>query len=187
MILAFKYVLIIIFITIIACIPETRNLVPTGDTAEIKTKGNKLYTGELLMVDEEAIVMQIKSGQKDRTEGIYKFPRKNIQHIKIEDYVNYKWQGAIFGFEVLPIVLLFIAASAADAEPGGLAILFIPVLINYAIFAASTPSPPGVEDPFQTEQLVELRKYSRYPQGLNEEQLKFLLSIQKQDKIQQAD
>ncbi len=184
---ALKYVLIIIFITMIACIPETRNLVPTGDIAEIKTKGNKLYTGELLMVDEEAIIMQIKSGQKNRTEGIYKFPRDEIQYIKIEDYVNNKWQGAILGFEVLPIVLLFVAASAADAEPGGLAILFVPVLINYAIFAASTPSPPGVEDPFPTEQLVDLRKYSRFPQGLNEKQLKSFLSIHNQDKIKVAD
>ena len=171
----------------IACTPETRNLVPTGDTAEIKTKSNKLYTGELLMVDEDAIFMSIKSGQKDISAGIYHFPKDKIQYIKIEDYINYKWQGAILGFEVLPIVFLFIAASAADAEPAGLAILFIPALINYAIFAASTPAPPGVEDPFQTEQLVELKKYSRFPQGLNNKQLKSLLSIHNQDKIRQAD
>ena len=180
-----KYIILIFLITLIACIPETRNLAPTGDTAEIKTKDNQLYTGELLMVDESAIIMQIKSGQNDKNEGIYKFPRNKIQYIKIEDYVNTKWQGAILGFEVVPIVLLFIAAAAADVEsPAGIAILFIPVLINYAIFAASTPAPPGVQDPFPTEQLVELKKYSRFPQGLNEELLNSFLSINNQDKIE---
>jgi len=127
--------------------------------------------------------MRIKSRQNDRSEGIYKFPKENIQSIEIENYINYKWQGAILGFEVLPIALLFIAASSANAEAGGLAILLIPVFLNFVIFGASTPSPPGVEDPFQSEQLLELRKYARFPQGLNEDQLKPFLSIYNQDKI----
>ena len=83
-----------------------------------------------------------------------------------------------------PIVLLFIAAAAADVEsPAGIAILFIPVLINYAIFAASTPAPPGAQDPFSAQKLAELRKYARYPQGLNQNQLNSFLSINNQDKI----
>ena len=147
-----KYIILVFLVSMIACIPETRNLTPSGDKAEIKTRDNKLYSGELLVVNESAIIMHINSGQKSINEGIYKFPRDQIQYIKIEDYVNTKWQGAILGFEVVPIVLLFIAAAAADVEsPAGIAILFIPVLINYAIFAASTPDPPGVTDPFLAE------------------------------------
>jgi hypothetical protein len=136
------------------------------------------------MVAEDSILMIIKSGQNNISGEIYNFPKDNIQYIKIEDYVNYKWQGAIFAYEVVPILLLFVAASAADAEsPGSLAILFVPALLNFLGFAASTPDPPGVVDPFQSEQLFELKKYSRFPQGLNDGQLKSLLSIHNQDKI----
>ena len=170
----------------IACIPETRNLAPTGDTAEIKTNGNKIYTGELLLINEDEILLQINSGSINLTAGIYTIPIDNIQYIKIEDYINYKWQGAIFGFEVVPILLLIIAAASADAEPAGLGLLLVPVLLNYVIFAASTPAPPGVENPFQSEQLIELRKYARFPQGLTEDQLKSFLSIHNQDQLKTA-
>jgi hypothetical protein len=171
-----------------SCIPQIRNLKPTGDTAEIKTKSNRIYTGELLTVTEDSVLAFIKSGQKDISGVVYNFPKDNIQYIKIEDYINYKWQGAILGFEVVPILLLFVAATAAEVDsPGGLAILFVPVLLNYIGFAASTPDPPGVVDPFQSEQLVALRKYSRFPQGLNDRQLKSILSTINQAKIPLAD
>ena len=42
-------------------------------------------------------------------------------------------------------------------------------------FASSTPSPSGIEDPFYAEQLSELRKYARFPQGLDESQFKSYL------------
>ncbi len=179
-----KYILIIIIIIQVACIPETRNLVPAGDRAEIKTKSDMLYRGEFLMVDEDAVVMRMDSGQTGISDDIYSFPIDKIQYIKIDNYTNYKWQGAILGFEVVPILLLFLTATVSGVgEPNHIAILLLPLLVNYGIFAASTPAPPGVEDPFPAEQLLELKKYSRFPQGLTEEQLQSLLSIQKQDKI----
>ena len=167
---------LILLVHIVSCIPETRNLKPEGDKAEIKTRTEQIYRGELLTVSQDSVLMFVQSGSKELSRGIYTFSCNNIAHIKIEGYVNYKWQGALLGFEVLPILLLIgVAAASGVDSPGSIAILFVPVFLNYLGFAGSTPSPPGVDDSFSSEQLSELSKYSRFPQGLNKNQLELLM------------
>jgi len=183
-----KFMLLIFCILLMGCVPETKNLGPRGDRAEIKTKGNKLYTGELLFVTEEAIFMQLETNEEKGKTGIYKFPNNTIQYIAIKDYINTKWKSAILYYEVVPIGLLIVSAATADADsPASVAVLLLPALINYAIFAASTPSAPGVEDPFSAKQVNELRKYARFPQALDEIQFKSYLSMHNQDDVKLVD
>ena len=185
-----KYVLLICSIHFISCYPNNRDFRPNGDVVEINTVNDNTYTGELLTVDDGSMLLLIESGEissrkeKYQVPKIYRFPKDKIQYLEVENYINKGWQGSILTYEVLPVVLLIIAASAANADsPEVVAVLLLPALINYGIFAAATEDPPGVVAPFETDKFIALRKYSRFPQGLTDRQLNALLSIHNQNTI----
>lgn len=169
-----------------SCASQMSSLSPTGDKAEITLTNGKTHTGELIAVTDSLLYLFFqpdpsKSASK-RFKGLYGVETSNVQRIMIHGYSNKRWVAGVLLFEVVPTVLIAIAASAAGADPAGvLFLLSLPVAVNVAIFSASTPSAPEFEGKLVTS--LEIRKYARFPQGLNSNQLESLLQANRQTEV----
>lgn len=170
-----------------SCAPQIKDLKATGDMAEVVFRDRRKLTCELLALTDSSIYV-LRKGAK--LPSIYygevvEIYFRDLRSIAIRGYTNKKWIGAIIAFEVVPAALFAIAAASADADGMGTAIgiMSLPVLLNFAVFSASTPPTPGVKNFYSTGQSKRLRKYARFPQGLTQDQLKQLLEESKQDEI----
>jgi len=152
-----------------------------GDKAEIEMKGGLQFTGELIMVTDTAlyVISDLGSDQSAtiKPNKIYQLSYTDINQITIDGYVNKGWLPGVIVFNIIPAVLMMIAASSADAEISGtgVLILFAPPLLTLAIFSATQPDAPGHSSPFTTEQLNELKKYARYHTSLGDQQFRVIL------------
>ena len=175
-------------VSLMGCTPQKELLKPTGDTATVYMRDNPRFVGELLAVNDRTLYFYVESGlpgsQVPSQERIIGVHVDALNSIKIEGYSNRKWIPALIAFEVIPTVLLDIAAASEDAAAGGFMLVFsIPTAINAAIFAASTPKTPGIEARISSRELEELRKYARFPQGLTPAQLDLLLLVNGQSEM----
>ena len=173
-----------------SCAPQIRSLQPNGDTAQIILKDKREFVGELLAISDSTVLADLQPGSKDRSDlskrRITEIHFDDLQSIRINDYSNTKWKQAIILFEVIPTILMGIAAGSEDTEPlQVMAILSIPTFLSLAILASSTPAPPGITAPHSTDQFMDMKKYSRFPQGLTGAQLDKLLTVKKQSKVSQ--
>ena len=172
----------------LSCAPQIKDLKAIGDNAEIVFKDKRKLTCELLALTDSSIYV-LKKGSK--LPSIYygeiiEVRFLDLRSIAIEGYTNKKWVGTIIAFEIIPAALFAIAAASADAEVGtALGIMSLPVLLNFAVFSASSPGKPGVKNFSSADQLKKLNKYARFPQGLTQDQLKQLLKESKQEEIHQ--
>jgi len=85
----------------------------------------------------------------------------------------------------MPPILLGIAASHEGAENPlrGVLIFEFPAVASGLLLAFSSPDPPNIEGQFTAEKIEELKKYTRFPLGLNKGQLLQLAKLQGQQKI----
>ena len=179
---------IFVLIPITLCAAQNQLLKPGGDTATILMLDQREFVGEVLAVSDTTIYFNIESGLPDvqvptvgRIIGVHV---NALAFIEIKGYSNRQWIPALIAFEVIPTLLLGLAAASVDAEASEIMLIVsIPTVINLAIFAASTPAPPRFERPFTPEKLEELRKFARFAQGLTDAQLEQLLFVNKQSKV----
>jgi len=156
---------------------------PSGDMAIIKTKTGKTYEGEFLFTKENNIYLFLKKSlDKNRSSPskiIAKASISEIKSFKIEGYSNKKWIKSVLLFEVIPAVLLTIAASSVDSENFGsaLAIFSLPAIITTSLYLISSPSPLHLTEREVLYKLKEFSKYARFPQGLNDDQLDSFMKI----------
>lgn len=173
------------FIAITPCTAQTRLLKPAGDSATVLMLDQRGFVGEVLAVSDTTIYFNIKSGLPDvQVPSIIGIHVNALAFIEIKGYSNKKWIPALIAFEVIPTLLLGIAAASVDAEASQIMLMVsIPTVINLAIFAASTPPAPRFGHPFSSEHLEELKKFARFPQGLTAAQLEQLLFVNKQSEV----
>lgn len=177
-------------LAVLSCSPKIIKLAHTGDTAQVLLQNQQKFEAELLAVNDSSIYVYVqpqavKSQVIDRAK-IYEIFIHDLNSVKIKSYSNKKWQGSIVAFVVIPSLILSItAASSGGAEFGSvMAPLSIPILLNFLLFSATTPPPPGVQEPISPEHLAELQKYARFPQGLTVDQLNQLLAINNQSRVE---
>jgi len=183
-----RHILLIIFIVIIslACSASFRQLKPYGDKATMRVNSN-IRSFELLAIDQTGLLVISPDDHYERTTSspakIYRIPKEQISDIKIEGYSNKNWILPVIIFQVIPAILLIIAASSAGAEmsAAGYAILLGPPALTLILFSSSTPADPAYHNPLDAQKLKDLKKYTRYPQGLSEKQLSFLLRAHDQE------
>lgn len=161
-----------------------------GDLSNIVTRRGGSYIGELLAVSDSVLYFRL-----DPVKNVHHVELNNrivrayvwdIGSIEIHGYSERNWLTPVLLFEAVPTVLLTIAAASADADAGAVFVTFlIPTALTYVAFEASTPSPPRFKHPLTAEKLEQLRKHSRFAQGLTCSQLEELLRIEKQDQIRE--
>lgn len=162
-----------------------------GDTAVVELQSGKLK-GELLAIG-DSLLYVIPHGDNPETPShlrgrVVGIDPAGVRSIRIEGYSDKMWIAGVIGFEVIPAILMGIAAASVDGDTqGGLTvagILMVPAAVTAAIFAAATPKTPGAAEPLTIPKLESLRKYARYSQGLSQDQLAHLrLRIGQSDEV----
>lgn len=166
---------------LVGCGPSEYVLKSGGDIANITTRGNVHIKGEFLCLQDSSVYLLIHD------QRITRIAIRDIYEIDIEGYSNRSWVTPLILFQAVPTVLLTIAASEADADVGIALLVFGgATVLTYVALEASTPAPPGGSQPFTEESIDELRKYARFPQGLNPDQLQQRLRRYKQIDISRA-
>lgn len=186
-----SYVLIIC-IFIYTCAAPKFNLQPAGDIAVLKMKNNSVYKGEFLFIKDGDIYLLVDKPQIDnpyapKSGSVSTVQIKQIESIEIEGYSNRSWGASILAFQVVPAFILAGVGASVDGENflPVLGISSIPILITWLLFEGSTPTAPTFDHLLKEEKLEELNKYSRFPMGLTDNQLKDFLEIYKQKEIKQ--
>jgi hypothetical protein len=176
---------------LISCSSSEYTLKSTGDVAIGETRNNLSYTGELLTIQDSTVYLVLDrdttNAQGERKREVASIYVSDIKSIQIEGYTNRSWLTWVLLFEALPSALFTIEAEVYDHEFSfwGFLILQIPTLLTYVFFEASTPPTPGAADPITPVQLVALRKYTRFPQGLTPTQMGKILELYDQKEIRQ--
>ena len=132
-----------------------------------KTEHNGL---ELLFINDDTLYTL-----KDNSKIIH-FNIKDINVITVNGYSDRSWIIGVAAFQVVPAIVMGLAASTINGKEGGgaiTAIFLIPAVIEILFFETSTPKSPELKQPDKNNISV-LRKYARYPQELTREQINFI-------------
>lgn len=147
-----------------------------GDRATISTQGGIDFTAELLAVNEDVLYVNVISGNHvlgiTYDETLIGYEMDSIREIRILGYRNNRWIAPWVVFQLVPPILLGIAASSESA--GGLAVwavFSIPALISGTTMGLGGTKNPAISKEFTPDKISELKKYVRYPLGLNDGQL----------------
>jgi hypothetical protein len=166
-----------------SCAPNIRYLSPTGDDIKVHLADNNLIRGELLMVSDSEIFVVVAPPLKCTPENaVYELhivPVHQIQKLTIKGYSNGEWRANIVIFELIPAILLGLAAASADIDnPMAVTgVASIPTLFSFALLAVGTPPEPGADYPINNDQLNCIRKYAHFPQELEANELERYLSL----------
>jgi len=172
-------VLMVFQICLTGCTGQMFVLKPEGDRAIISTKDGIDFTAELLAVNEDVLYVNIISGNHTlgiaHDEILIGFELDNIRDIRIQGYRNNQWVAPWVVFQVIPPILLGIAASMETADAVAVwAVFSIPALISGTTLGFGGTKNPAFSNDFTPYKISELKKYVRYPMGLNEGQLNII-------------
>lgn len=170
-----------LMLLLVGCTPTAViSLSETGDEAIVETPQGRL-TGELVGVADSllyVVVHESEGASTTRMPGrLVGIAPTSVRTIKIRGYSVKSWIPGVIILQVIPAILMGIAASQVEAEGalGVTAVLMVPAGVTALLFGAATPAHPGAEAPLTDDALQRLRKYARYPQGLQPAYLQALL------------
>lgn len=156
-------------------------LTPHGERARIVLSNEVVLKAELLCLQEDALVVVVSSGGEalslGEKEKIVGLPFSRIHAVSIEGYSNRRWVVPWIAFEVVPSLLLTVAAASVEGTnvmQGGM-ILGAFAALNGLVLYVSTPKPPEVTEFDQPEGLERLNLYTRFPQGLTPAELQQIM------------
>lgn len=160
------------------CTGQKVILNPEGDEAKISIRGDIDIVAELLaIVDESILYVNIISGREhlgvSSDETLIGLNLAGVTKIKVQGYTNKNWIVPWVVFQVVPPILLAIAAgsvNSGDALPV-FGVFSIPAVISGALMGTGGVGNPNISGRFTFEKITELNKYTRYPLGLNTGQL----------------
>lgn len=159
-----------------------------GDEAVLSTPQGSLQ-GELIAVTDSSLYVVISGGVVPFSTPILgrlvRVDAASISSIEIKGYSDKSWIGGVIAFEVVPALLMGIAAAQVDDGQGleVTAVLMIPAALTALIFGVVTPPAPGAEAPWPDDALQELSKYARYPQGPSPDIMDALLESLQQPEV----
>lgn len=157
---------------------------PNGDTVDIKLKSGTTFTGEMIFISDTAIVFASIPGASNEKPILFYSLNNEIKSISVQGFEGSGWVAPVLLFQALPAILLA-ATAASYAEKGegvimvGL-IMAVPAIITSILFASTEGDIPQWNDDSNTGDIQSLKIYSRYPEGLNKEDLAALLEKYKQ-------
>jgi hypothetical protein len=151
---------------------------PYGDKAEVNLKSGNNFTAEIISVTDSAIFFAHEPENYLESPTLFYSLVKDIKSIKIQGYDGGNWLTPVLLFQVLPTGLLVgAAASVENAAPGIALISLIPAIVTSICFGTTETKSPEWHDELPLEEINSLKIYSRYPEAINEAQLKRLLKM----------
>lgn len=173
-----KYIKYIIFLSMLCIVSSCASSgyipSPYGDNAELILNGNKVLNAELLSVTDTMIFVV-------NSNNIIGIRNKNLKSVYFKKYKDDSWIIGVGLMEVLPAIAISLVASAMDADFGSVfAITIIPAAISTSLFLVSTPK-TTYDDFKDVKDVFSLKKFSRYPGGITEKQMKDLLTFYNQE------
>lgn len=184
------YLLLLILPLLFAgCKTSIFTITPEGDRAEITFQDLPPVTAELLAIDEPKNLLYIEipeNNSKDtaRADGIAAIDLNLIETVTIKDYVNKSWVTPWITLQVAPTILFTIAASQEGMAGQAFLAFGIPTASSGLLLSLSEPDPPTFGSGLSSADTVKkLTKYTRFPLGLNDEQLRLLLDKRNQQEL----
>lgn len=150
-----------------------------GDKAEVTRIDGYKFVGEIICIQDTAIIFATLPVNPLDFPQLFFEPIEEMRSITIQGYDGSGWGGSVLIFQVLPAALMFgAAASYSEGGSGALAVglvCAIPAAITTLLFATSEGETPQWTDKLPISEIDNLKKYSRYPEGMNQEVLSNLL------------
>lgn len=146
-----------------------------GDIAEITCKDDYKFVSEIISIHDTAIIFSTLSENYRETQQLFYEPIENIKSITIRGYDGSGWLTSVLLFQVVPAALFTAAAVSLDSENSVVGISFIIPAITAMLFATSEGDTPQWNNELPVSELENLKKFSRYPEGMNQELLSNLL------------
>ena len=181
-IIYFLTLLLLASCTTIKTIPDFK-----GDMAQVVTHRGNEYKCELLFIKDSMIYIHIDYTKNDMVGTLYsrirKIDLKNVIKIEIQGYTSNNWGIGVFALEILPALGLAVADESYNSGsflPAFL-ISMVPAVINSMFFELSTIPAPNFVEPFTSDNIWELRRYTRYYKALDDNEIKIVLENYAQD------
>jgi hypothetical protein len=149
-----------------------------GDKAEVKLNNGKEFVSELVSIQDTAIIFATIPVNPLDFPNLFFEPIEEIQSITIQGYDGSGWGGSVLLFQVLPAALIAGAAVSYSEGSGALAVglvCAIPAAITALLFSGSAGETPQWNNKMSVSEIENLKKYSRYPEGMSQEELSKLL------------
>jgi hypothetical protein len=161
---------IVLLIVLSSCSSGKYVVSEKGDIAEVTRKDDYKFVSEIICIQDTAIIFaSIPVNPLDYPQLFFE-PIEEMKSITIQGYDGSGWVGSVLIFQVLPAALMFgAAASYSDEGSGALAVGLV------CAIPASEGETPQWTDKLPISEIDNLKKYSRYPEGLNQEVLSNLL------------
>lgn len=177
------------------CTGSLFTIAPEGDYAEISLMQNPPFTAELLAIDSLNNLLYVKLKNQDSQKEnlginyIVGIHMDIIQSITIQGYKNKEWVLPWVTLQVVPTILLGIAAAQVESTKAGKVVIGfgIPTSISGLLLASSSPKVPKIASGFTSSTFKEFNKYTRFPLGLNSGQLQQLLQANNQEDLRIID
>jgi hypothetical protein len=170
-------ILLIVQLCLAGCTGQMFVLNPEGDQAKITLSGDFDIMAELLAVNDSILYVNIIYGGKaigvSPEESLVGLELDGVSQITVQGYTNKRWILPWVGLQVVPPILLGFAASSVSED--GLAVwgfFSIPAVISGIFMGRGSSKKPEISNTFTPEKISELKKYTRYPLGLNDGQLR---------------
>jgi hypothetical protein len=185
-------IILILSLLLNSCSAPAFILKHTGDNVIIKMKNQSIYKGEFLFLKSDNFYLipdEVHSNNPyaPKRYSVSAINLRQIESIVIEGYSDRRWGVPLLVFQATPALILAMVASSVNSDNFApvLGIGSIPVLLTWLLFEGSTPVSPSFNNFGEPENLEELKKYSRFPQGLTDSQIKDLLKFHDQEEIGQ--
>ena len=170
---------LILLIVLSSCSSGKYVVSEKGDIAEVTRKDDYKFVSEIICIQDTAIIFATIPVNPLDFPLLFFEPIEEMRSITIQGYDGSGWGGAVLIFQVLPAALMFgAAASYSDEGSGALTVGLVcatPAAITALLFATSEGETPQWTDKLPISEIDNLKKYSRYPEGLNQEVLSNLL------------
>lgn len=171
-VLIFGFILLIV---LSSCSSGKYVVSANGDKAEITRKDGYKFVSEIICIHDTAIIFSTLSENYREIQQLFYEPIENIKSITIRGYDGDGWIASVLLFQTVPAALLTAAAISVDSDNSVVGLSFIIPAITAMLFATSEGEAPQWNDELPISEIDNLKKYSRYPEGMNQEVLSNLL------------
>ncbi len=161
-----------------------------GDKANVELIDGRCFSSEIVLISDTAIFFLELPEDTANFPVLFYVNNKDLKSISIKGYNGSGWVAPVLTLQVLPAVLMAIAASSVkDNNYGGfnsvgIGVLFaIPAAVTALIFASTEGDTPHWDDSMPLDEIKNLKIYSRYPKGLSMKQMELLIQMNNQKHI----
>ncbi len=179
----FSFVLLVV---LCSCSSGKYVVSANGDKAEVKLINGKEFVSEIVSIQDTLIIFATTPVNPLDFPHLFFEPIEEIKSITIQGYDGSGWGGSVLLFQVLPAALMAGAAASYSEGSGALAVglvCAIPAAITALLFSGSDGDTPHWNDEMPIPEIENLKKYSRFPEGMNQEELSKLLKKYNQTEL----